>query len=177
MIPLALLLTALLGWLLVRPVAAGIPACPSLALGFLTGAAALSLQLLLYNLAHIPWNRWTILLPWLALVAARAPRPRVSASPRLPGWLELPGLLFAAAVLLAWLPYERLMPLNEWDAVMLWMFKGKAFYLDRGIAPYLARAGDFLANPAYPLLVPLYATFLYLWARSEERRVGKECRL
>jgi len=165
MIWLALLFTCLVGWLILRPWLRGGPVV-SLGLGFAAGAAALSLQLLLYDLARAPWNRWTVVLPWMAMGAAclyrRPPQPSRPQWER-PRWLEWPALIFGALVLLAWAPYERLMPLNEWDAVMLWMFKGKAFYLDRGVAPYLARAHEFLGNPAYPLLIPLYTTFLYLW--------------
>ncbi len=162
----ALLFTCLVGWLILRPWLSSGPLV-ALCLSFAAGAAALSLQLLLYDLARIPWNRWVVVVPW-AVVAVGSLRRR---PPRLwrpqwrrPHWLELAALAFGAIVLAAWVPYERLMPLNEWDAVMLWMFKGKAFYLDGGVAPYLSRAGEFLGNAAYPLLVPLYATFLYVWS-------------
>jgi hypothetical protein len=158
MIWLGLALTAVLG----RALA---PACPSFLLAFPLGAAALSMQLLLYNLARVPWNLATVLIPWAVLLGWRIYRRPAIAWPKpgLPGWTEWPPLIFAAVVLFAWVPYERLMPLNEWDAVMLWMFKGKAFYLDRGVGPYLARGGEFLGNAAYPVMVPLYATFLYVW--------------
>jgi len=152
-------------WLaLVFTVAVGRIAAPFWLLSFPVGAAMLSLQLLLYDLAHIPWTRLTVIAPWLAAGGYYVWRRRPALSPpAFPRWIEWPAIAFAAVALFAWVPYERLMPLNEWDAVMLWMFKGKAFYLDRGIAPYLARAPEFLGNAAYPLLVPLYATFLYLW--------------
>jgi hypothetical protein len=56
------------------------------------------------------------------------------------------------------------MPLTSqsWDAWAIWLFKAKAFYLDGGIAPYLQRGGDLANHPGYPLLVPLYGTFLYV---------------
>lgn len=160
----SLLLTAAVGWLLLRPWLRAGPIV-SLCLGFPVGAAAVSLQLLLYNLAAIPWKWWAVVLPWLAALGLAAwrhgwTRPKWS-RPQLLEWIAL---AFGAVVLLAWVPYERLMPLNEWDAVMLWMFKGKAFYLDGSVAPYLRRAHEFLGNPAYPLLLPLYATFLYISA-------------
>ncbi len=162
MIWLALLFTAAAGWVLLRPWLRSGPVI-GLCVGFTAGAAALSLQLLLYDLARIPWRRWTVLGPWVVafgvfLYKRRPARPRW----RWPQPMELAALAFAVVALMAWVPYERLMPLNEWDAVMLWMFKGKAFYLDGGVAPYLRRAQEFLANPAYPLLVPLYSTFLYI---------------
>jgi hypothetical protein len=169
MIWIALALTAVIG----RALA---PACPSFLVAFPVGAAAVSLQLLLYNLARVPWGRWTVVGPWVLLAGYRVWRgmPRWE-TPRavVPAWVEWPPLVFAVVVLFAWVPYERLMPLNEWDAVMLWMFKGKAFYLDGSVAPYLGRAPEFLGNAAYPLLVPLYATFLYIWMGEAADQAAK----
>lgn len=163
MIALALLFTCLVGHVCLP---ASIPAVLRFCMGFTLGAGILSLQLLLYNLAHVPWSRLTVLAPWILVLGFLLERRRPWLAR--PAWtrprgLEWFALAFAVLVLAAWVPYERLMPLNEWDAVMLWMFKGKAFYLDGGIQPYLARAHEFLGNPAYPLLIPLYSTFLYLW--------------
>ncbi len=177
MIALAFVFTCLAGWLVLRPWLRAGPVV-SFCLGFTAGAAALSLQLLLYNLAHIPWTRPAVLGPWFALFAAFLYRRRSALRPAMPkwqwpGWIEWPALIFAFVVLAVWVPYERLMPLNEWDAVMLWMFKGKAFYMDGGVAPYLRRAHEFLGNPAYPLLVPLYATFLYLWTGEAADQAAK----
>jgi hypothetical protein len=161
----ALVFTCLAGWPLVRPWLRSGPlvAC---CLSFTVGAAALSLELLLFNLARLPWNRWLVIAPWVLVwgcyvwrCQTRLELPRVSR----PLWIEWPAAVFGLLVLAAWVPYERLMPLNEWDAVMLWMFKARAFYLDGSVGPYLARAHEFLGNPAYPLLIPLYATFLYIW--------------
>ncbi|HYM12833.1 MAG TPA: hypothetical protein VEU62_18995 [Bryobacterales bacterium] len=185
MIALALLFTCLAGWLILGPwlrTRPQIGPVVTLCLSFAAGAAALSLQLLLCNLGHIPWNRATVIAPWAAACAAVLYRRRGSlrlAWPKWsrPAWSEWPALLgaalFAAIVLLAWVPYERLMPLNEWDAIMLWMFKGKAFYLDGSVAPYLRRAHEFLGNPAYPLLIPLYATFLYIWMGEAADQAAK----
>jgi hypothetical protein len=53
------------------------------------------------------------------------------------------------------------------------MFKGKAFYLDGGVAPYMSRAHEFLGNPAYPLLIPLYATFLYIFMGQAADQAAK----
>ncbi len=179
MIALALLFTCVAGWLLLWPwlrSRAAVGPVVTICLSFAVGAAGLSLQLLLYNLARVPWNRATVILPWAIACAAYLYRLRPLAwrpQWRWPHWLEWPALLFGVVVLLAWVPYERLMPLKEWDAVMLWMFKGKAFYLDHSVAPYLRRAHEFLGNPAYPLLVPLYATFLYIWTGDVADQAAK----
>jgi hypothetical protein len=171
----ALLFTGFAGWPLVRPWLKSGPVV-AFCLSFTVGAAALSLELLLLNLAHVPWNRGTVIAPWVAMWGLYLWRHRPQfARPEwsLPQWLEWPALAFGLAVLAAWVPYERLMPLNEWDAIMLWMFKGKAFYLDGGVGPYLARAHEFLGNPAYPVLVPLYATFLYIWTGGVADQAAK----
>ena len=57
------------------------------------------------------------------------------------------------------------MPLTSqaWDTWAIWLFKAKAFYLDGTIHPFLERSGDLVTQPGYPLLVPLYGTFLYVW--------------
>jgi hypothetical protein len=188
MIALALGWTCLVGWLLLRPLLRRMPApglLLTLCVSFAAGAGALSLELLLYNLAHIPWGRISLAVPWGIAGAAelyfwrRSGRPRpLWPKWRWPQWPEWAALAFAALIVLAWVPYERLMPLNEWDAIMLWMFKGKAFYLDGGVAPYLKRAHEFLGNPAYPLLVPLYTSFLYVWmgeAADQSAKVFSPC--
>jgi hypothetical protein len=56
------------------------------------------------------------------------------------------------------------MPLTSqaWDAWAIWMFKARAFYLDGGIEPFLSRTSEFSTQAGYPLLVPLYARFLYV---------------
>ena len=135
MIALGLVFTALAGWVLLRPWLLRTGPVVSLALGFTAGAAVVSLQLLLYNLATIPWNRATVLAPWVVLIGWSLYR-HPAARPKLtrPQWIEWLALAFGVVVALAWIPYERLMPLNEWDAVMLWMFKGKAFYVDGSVA-------------------------------------------
>jgi|GEM_PF-1090302 len=177
----AFLFTCVAGWLVICPWLRRRPAlslATAIGLSFAAGAAALSLELLLLNLARIPWTRFSVLSPWIAAAAAHTffgrrlwapPMPRL----RRPCLPEIAALAFSGIVLSAWVPYERLLPLNEWDAIMLWMFKGKAFYLDGSIAPYMSRAHEFLGNPAYPLLVPLYATFLYICSGSAADQLAK----
>jgi hypothetical protein len=95
---------------------------------------------------------------WLARDVLKIPK---LAPPELPRAALLTMVLLVPLAL--WLPYERLMPLTSqsWDAWAIWLFKAKAFYLDGGVSTFLSRAGEFTTQPGYPLLVPLYATFLY----------------
>lgn len=169
MVYVGFLLTCLIGCLLLPPRWQAGGLFVRLCFGFALGAFAISLQMFAYALVGIPWTIVTLLAPWVAVAGAYAWLARDvlrSLSPALPSspW---PPLLVAAAVVLplvVWLPYERLMPLTSqsWDAWAIWLFKGKAFYLDGGIRAFLARSPEFTTQPGYPLLVPLYVTFLYV---------------
>ena len=156
-------LTALIGRIVIGPCGGWIA---GLSLGFAAGAGVLSLQVFLYKLLHLPANAATILLPWLpaAYLRLRAgPRLTWPTWPKRPDWVEAAGLVAMLAAPALWFPYERTMPLTTraWDAWAIWLFKAKAFYLDAGLDAFLERTGELTAQPSYPLLVPLYGTFLY----------------
>ena len=165
---LGFLLTCLIGCVLLPPRWEARGLFPRLSFGFALGMFSLSVQMFAYSLAGVPWTIASLLLPWAigagvytwrAREVLKTPQPSL---PR-PFWMTL--LVAAALLPLAfWLPYERLMPLTSqsWDAWAIWLFKGKAFYLDGGIDPFLSRSGEFTTQPGYPLLVPLYVTFLYV---------------
>jgi hypothetical protein len=165
---LGFLLTCLIGCLLLPPRWHAGGFFPRLSFGFALGMFSLSLQMFAYSLAGLPWTAANLLLPWAggagvylwrAREVLKLPRPSLPQ----PIWVIL--LIVAALFPLAlWLPYERLMPLTSqsWDAWAIWLFKGKAFYLDGGISPFLSRTHEFTTQPGYPLLVPLYAAFLYV---------------
>jgi hypothetical protein len=140
---------------------------PRACFAFGAGAAALSFQLFVYSLAGLPWNPLLILAPWIAgaaIVLIRFPHKIAAPNWRTPSWWEALLLLAALAPIAVWGPLERLMPLTSqaWDAWAIWLFKARAFYLDGGIEPFLTRTSEFSTQPGYPLLVPLYATFLYV---------------
>jgi len=166
MTPLVLLLTALAGWaLLPRRLDAGPIA--GLSLGFLGATFFISVEMFVFDLFGIGWNRLALLLPWVgALGWALYSRRDTIAPPKL-SWsnANLIALSAVAGILAIWLPYERTLPMTQhnWDAWAIWLFKAKAFYLDGEIGVYLSRVKEFIGQPGYPLLVPLYATFLYFW--------------
>ena len=162
----AFLLTCLIGCILLPP-RWELGFFPRLSFGFAMGMFALSVQMFAYSLVGVPWTAAGLLLPWMAgggvylWLARDVFQARQPAFPRLSwGTLLIALLLVPLAV---WLPYERLMPLTSqsWDAWAIWLFKAKAFYLDGNVGAFLSRAGEFTTQPGYPLLVPLYATFLY----------------
>jgi len=141
---------------------------PALSLGFAAGAGILSLQMLFYGLLHLPWNPFLLLLPWAPLIYLRYRQSRLWPAFSIrhiarPNWLECVALIAMLAGPLAWLPYERVMPLNarNWDAWAIWLFKAKAFYTDGNLGSFLKRAGEFACQPSYPLLIPLYGTLIY----------------
>jgi len=167
--------TCLIGWLIVPKLAARL--LERAAITFALGAFAISIEMFTFDLAGIGWNRWVLLLPWVLLLAYRIYQGRGQQgrgqqsrgqftfdAAALPAWWRV-GLVALALVPVAiWWPYERVMPLTSsaWDAWAIWLFKAKAFYLDRTIDPFLARAAEFTDHqPGYPLLMPLYGAFLY----------------
>jgi hypothetical protein len=160
MIVLGLTLTAVFGWLLLPRRWEAHP-LEGLALGFLLASFGISVEVFFLEVAGIPWSGWIALLPWAAAAGWAVARRR----PRLGGFYPpaLAPIAAVAAALAVWLPYERAMPLTSqsWDAWAIWLFKAKAFYLDGALTPYLSRAGEFVGQPGYPLLTPLYSTFLY----------------
>jgi hypothetical protein len=163
MVVVAAVLTSLVGWLVLgcwrRP--SGV--VEGLSFGFAAGAGVISLQMLAYSLLRVPWHPVVILLPWAALAAWRwrASVPLWQRPEKL-RWIECLAVAAMLAAPVLWLPYERLMPLSSrgWDAWAIWLFKAKAFAADGGVKMFLERAGEFNAQPSYPLLVPLYGAFL-----------------
>ena len=162
MIPLGLALTAVLGWLclprrVVRSPLAG------LAFGFGLGSFALSVEMFLLATVGAGWNAWVLLLPLVALAAWKFIREKPSLEINF-HWADGVALAATLAALWVWLPGERLMPLTSqsWDAWAIWLFKSKAFFVDGDVSTYLSRSSEFTGQPGYPLLTPLYGTFLYL---------------
>jgi hypothetical protein len=165
---LGFLLTCLFGCLLLPPRWHAGGVFPRLSFGFALGMFSLSLQMFAYSLVGLPWTAASLLVPWAVAAAVYLWRARqVLKIPRPSLQQPLWTMLLAAAALVplaVWLPYERLMPLTSqsWDAWAIWLFKGKSFYLDGGINPFLSRTQEFTTQPGYPLLVPLYVAFLYV---------------
>ena len=160
-------LTCFFGWLLLPSKIEG-STLSRLSFSFAAGAAAISIQMFAYDLVGIGWSRLSLLAPWTIALVWRLYRCRPLL--RLGRWQDVSWRhgLFSLGVLVpifVWLPYERSMPLTSqaWDTWAIWLFKAKAFYLDGSIHPFLERSGEFVTQPGYPLLIPLYGTFLYLW--------------
>lgn len=139
-----------------------------LGFSFGAGAAALSIQLFSYDLVAVSWSRLSLAVPWvialLWLLYRRRPLLRLGRWENI-CWHHSLFCFGVLVPLLVWFPYERNLPLTSqaWDTWAIWLLKAKAFYVDDSIHPFLGRSGEFVTQPGYPLLVPLYGTFLYVW--------------
>jgi hypothetical protein len=174
-----LLLVCLVGWLLLPP-RWEMGALSRLSFAFAAGAAAMSVQMFAFDVAGIGWSRLTLLVPWCIIAGWMVYRRGSSlAEPlwplRPPSLAPLPVVLLVVTIVpvLVWLPYERLMPLTAWDAWAIWLMKAKAAYLDGTIDGFLSRHRELLGHPEYPLLVPLYATFFYVFKGGVADHAGK----
>lgn len=161
MIVAGLILTALLGWLLL-PRRLDASPVEGLALGFALLAFGISAEMFVMGVAGFLPPAWLALAPWVLGAAWKATKERPGLNLH---WhpAQLAACLAALAAFAVWAPYERAMPLTSqsWDAWAIWLFKAKAFYLDGSLGGYLSRTSEFVGQPGYPLLTPLYATFLY----------------
>ncbi|MDA1313937.1 MAG: hypothetical protein O2968_11420 [Acidobacteria bacterium] len=168
MIYLGLLLTCAIGWLLL-PARWECRLPAKLSFAFAAGAFAISVEMFALDLAGLGWNPFVVLLPWLAFAGWRIYRDGISLlEPVWPWRAETPSplsvllVILILAPVLGWMPFERLTPLTAWDAWAIWMLKAKAFYLDGTMSGFFSRHQEFVGQPGYPLLIPLYATFLYV---------------
>jgi hypothetical protein len=138
----------------------------------LIGCAALGIQLWAFGFAHIPWNVFTLLLPWVAVwVVLRRPlrqilrtqtKSALAALARLRGVEPLSGALIAIAALLI-VVYGLnafLHPAGGWDAIAFWYFKAKVFFIEQHVDPASAAFASIphllvVRNQEYPPLYPL----------------------
>jgi hypothetical protein len=138
----------------------------------LIGCAALGIQLWAFGFAHVPWNVFTLLLPWVVVWIAlrRALRQtlqgQITSTWRLLGRLRdvepLSGALIAIAALLivVYALNAFVHPAGGWDPIAFWYFKAKLFFLEQHVdpaSPALASIPHLLVvrNQEYPPLYPL----------------------
>lgn len=166
------------------------------AAAWLLGCGMVAGGMLALSLLHVPFARASLGLLWVFLVAPGARLlslqrgagvGRVMAAhagsllpsfrklerrPRAPSpWCSISGLL--AAICLLQILYTVLVavrvPLGSFDSWSLWAFKGRAFWLDRGMSGTLLHDRSIIfAHPAYPPLLPLLIAWIYTWAGSAD---------
>ena len=167
MIYLGLFATCIIGWRML-PARWEMGWTAKLSFGFAAGAFAISIEMFLLDLAGLGWDLFVVAIPWFVFGGWLSYRdrkhPPESVRPRRlpsPGPLSILLPLLILLPVLIWMPFERVTPLISWDAWAIWMLKAKAFYLDGTMSGFFERHQEFVGQPGYPLLVPLYATFLY----------------
>jgi hypothetical protein len=136
------------------------------------GLAALGIQLWVYGFVHVPWNGFTLLLPWVAacLLLHRPLRATFRAQGssiallfrRIPTVEPLTGVLIALSILLIaiYALNAFIHPVIGWDAVAFWYFKAKLYFVDQRVdptSPALASIPQLFVvrNQEYPPLFPL----------------------
>lgn len=165
--------------LIQRKYEAGLGVAPWLAVSFMLGLGAVSLQMFLYSLAAIPFNTVFIAAPWVAFGAAMLfiPAFRPKGFHREGGKAGLAGaillIVIISQVLYSFI-YSLSMPLSGWDAWFIWFVKARAFFLDRGVeASFLTNPVYVQDHPEYPLLVPLAVSWVYTAIGAVNEQAGK----
>lgn len=172
------------------------PAPPLLiAGGALLGATLLALQLWLYGAVQIPWNVWTLLLPWVAISALRRDRllalvreerqrvARLGRALRTLNGLELVLVAAGTLIILTYMLNLVAKPLFATDAISAWLFKAKLYYSQQAV-DLQAVSGDsvpawngssvtFTRALDYPPLFSLMAASLYTLLGQANDLLGK----
>jgi hypothetical protein len=152
--------------------------------GVLIGASALTLQLWAYGAVHLPWNAFTLLLPWILAAAIANRRWRAcladdwrrlsKAAKRLPRLDALGIVLSVAGGLIAGTYLINLVtqPLTAWDAIAMWMFKAKLYYHLQSVSVQPI-AADVARHLDYPPLFSLMVSSVYTLIGRADDVLGK----
>ncbi len=158
---------------LVRPPWMPLPA--RLAVCFVLGLGGVSLQMLLYSLASVPFGVLVIAAPWVVLYGITclpALRPSgVRGAQKGPGGGLFEGTGWIGLVLLAIIfsqaayafVFTPLLPVRGWDSWLIWFFKARVFFIDGGVkSAFLQNPEYAYSHPDYPLMVPLAVAWVYV---------------
>jgi hypothetical protein len=149
---------------------------------WLVGCGTLALERLLLAQVGLPWNVVTLGLPWMGAAALAAWRLRglkevreqwaraASGLKDRASWLDWVAALLITGWTAALLLRTLAQPLFGWDALVLWVSRGRAMYLSGTVDP------AFLTDPSYgvawhmdyPLLVPLMVAHIFSWIGDQE---------
>jgi hypothetical protein len=114
-----------------------------LSLGFAVGVGIIIVQMFLFSLMGVNWNRFLLFGPWiiwLIFYAIRKKKDLFLLHMRFPGGkTEILLLLFIVFLFIFVVLQSQLRPVVGWDAIATWLMMGKGFYLDGGIRPELYR--------------------------------------
>ena len=159
------------GYVLATWLAPGFTRLERVGAGFGLGALVVTLWMLALSSLRLYFSLPLIMVPLLALAgglllviklgrrghpeATPLPPPTTPAPYGLWDWVFI-GLL--VALFLFVVPRALMYPVWAWDAIAMWGFKARVFFL-RGAVDL----SGFEAHNYYPNLVPLLVTYLYLW--------------
>jgi hypothetical protein len=147
---------------------------------WLAGTGALAAEHLLLAQAGLPWHPLLLALPWVALGGLigwrwyRTRRAGPAGAGAGPPWRRRAaglvvdlgaGLAVGAWTAALWWKATN-QPLVGWDAIAMWLFKGRVFYLAGTVPTGFLTDAHYAgyAHLDYPLLVPLTVAQTYAWA-------------
>jgi len=152
------------------------PLILAFAISYGFGMGAITLTMLLLHFCNIKFTGAMILTPWIIFGMASAViffRRRSDISTlKTPPLTVNKRLSRLASFLILGLAFEIfyvfflafIKPMESYDAVAMYAFKAKIFYLAQGIpSDFFHTLGLRLAHPDYPLSIPLGETFVYLF--------------
>lgn len=176
----AYLLALVAGGSVIRLIGAGLPKGAWLAAAFFTGTGAVSLQMFLYSLASVPFNAMLISAPWIAIAGALvflrrrpADSPFVGRAQRRMGPVEALCIVIIALQSAYALFYAYIMPVSGWDAWLIWFLKARVFFIDGSVEPSFLLDPNYQQHQDYPLLVPLFISWVYTAAGAAKEAWGK----
>lgn len=125
------------------------------------GVGVIATQMFLYSRLSIPWERETLLLPWVFVGIVLYVKKKIFLF-SLPKSIKLYGIdyVFLICILLAmgYVFFEALLrPVSVWDGWAIWLLKSKVFFIDGYISPDALR----YVGPEYPITISLLGTFIY----------------
>ena len=144
---------------------------------WLAGSGLLAIEYLLLAQLRLAWTPLNIWLPWLPVVALAVWRLRVTMRRPGDGFVPptRPGLvadIVAGAAIVAWtvalIVHTFGLPLTGWDAVTLWVLKGRFFFGAGTIPTTFLTDPYYLMHMDYPMLVPLTVARIYAWIGDQD---------
>src|SRR3989304_9905677 len=148
---------------------------PYLSISFFAGIGVISSQMLIYSLLKIEWNLISTVLPWLIFLF-RKTRPSKITHQFLQNSKPLNLIYWVFIVLISlqiFLISSRIFIHSEalgWDAITIWYYKAKVFFVDRGVNMsvftdnrlYQEGLSDTFIRSSYPIFLPLYLSFIFI---------------
>lgn len=137
------------------------------------GVGLIAFQLFTYSRISIEWNRFTILIPWIVIIAYAV----IKNNKRIKGELFPVGrfklslqevvLIILNLIALGYTAFEVwLRPLYAWDGWAIWLIKSKMFFIDG----HVDRSVYAILKDSYPYVINLVAAFIYEMLGSVDDR-------